>query len=60
MEWDNQGYITHLVQQDWSIQYLSYQEPPTALPTKITLNNAQLRLKLVIESWQPTSNTDKN
>lgn len=50
--WDEFGRISKLHQQGWEINYPVYSQLHTpALPSKITLRNEQLQLRLVIETW---------
>jgi len=47
------GTLAYLSEQGWQIEYLSYQtQGATTLPTKLTLQNAELKLRLVIDDWQ--------
>ena len=47
------GTLAYLSEQGWQIEYLSYQTLGTAtLPNKLTLQNAELKLRLVIDDWQ--------
>lgn len=50
---DDKKRVTLLLQQGWRIEYLSYiQVDNFDLPSKIFLNNAALRIKIVINQWQ--------
>ena len=47
------GTLAYLSEQGWQIEYLSYQTLGAAtLPNKLTLQNAELKLRLVIDDWQ--------
>ena len=52
-QWNDQGQLTKLKQDGWDIEYALY--TPVAgksLPTRITLRNAKLTLKLIVQQWQ--------
>lgn len=53
VEYDEEGRITHLVQQDWDIdfkRYVPFKE--YSLPSKIFITQPDRSLRLVITSWQ--------
>ncbi|MBS0290161.1 MAG: outer membrane lipoprotein LolB [Proteobacteria bacterium] len=50
---DNAGYLRHLVQQGWHIDYESFhKESSPFLPHKLRLQNGPIKLKLVITRWK--------
>lgn len=50
---DERGLIVHLQQDDWLINYEHYSEQNGhLLPSKITLRNEKLTLKILIEEWR--------
>lgn len=60
--WDDSGQLARLTQDGWEIQYQEYKQVPdrqpsdqqtraVSLPSKLTLRNPKLYLKLVIERW---------
>jgi outer membrane lipoprotein LolB len=52
IEFSKLGYITHLTQQGWSVEYAEYMNVNGLdLPKKIYLNNPALKLRLVIRQW---------
>ena len=52
VSWDDTGKLTKLTQDGWEIQYQEYKEVNALfLPSKLTLRNPKLYLKLVIERW---------
>lgn len=63
--WDHLGQLTRLKQDGWDIEYSLYTPVPEysavadkstaavkSLPTRITLRNAKLTLKLIVQQWQ--------
>lgn len=51
--WDNVHHLTQLNQDNWDITYLEYGNiNGIDLPTKMTLRNATIRVRLVIRQWQ--------
>jgi len=59
--WDNAGKLTKLVQDGWEIEYLEYRDTDGhQLPSKFTLRNPKLYLKLVIERWDTSNNLRVN
>lgn len=47
------GTLAYLSEQGWQIEYLSYQTlGATSLPNKLSLQNAQLKLRLIVDDWQ--------
>lgn len=59
--WDAQGRITRLRQHGWEVDYQEYK--PVAgrqLPSRLTLRNPQLYLKLVISRWDIPDTTITN
>ena len=56
--WDEQGRLSTLKQDDWQIQYQNYTEQHGYfLPSKVTLRNDKVYLKLLIENWENVSNS---
>jgi outer membrane lipoprotein LolB len=52
LTWDDAGHTLSLNEADWAIAYQHYQASPAAfLPHKLTLINARVQLKLVVEKW---------
>lgn len=52
LTWDEAGHTLSLNEADWAIAYQQYQASPTAfLPHKLSLKNARVQLKLVVEKW---------
>lgn len=52
-QFDTEKHLTTLIQQGWRIQYLNYTPVNQMdLPSKMTLNNAELNVKIVIKHWQ--------
>jgi outer membrane lipoprotein LolB len=50
---DAQGYLGSLVQSDWTVTFTGYmQTPEGALPQKLTVARANVRVRLIIESWR--------
>jgi outer membrane lipoprotein LolB len=50
--WDEQGFLNKLQQDGWEIQYENYTEQNGHyLPSKISLRNEKVYLKLLIENW---------
>jgi len=50
---DTRGYLSHLNQQGWNIQYENYfADKSPALPGKLQLQNGNVKLKMIITSWQ--------
>lgn len=55
--WDEQGHLSTLKQDGWEIHYQSYTEQNGySLPSKISLKNEKVNLKLLVETWSITSN----
>lgn len=53
LRYAHDGTLAYLSEQGWQIEYLSYQTLGTAtLPNKLSLQNADLKLRLVIDDWQ--------
>ncbi len=53
LQLDPVGQLAELRQLGWRIRYQRYAEfDGVALPTRLTLENAQLRAKLVVRSWR--------
>jgi outer membrane lipoprotein LolB len=50
-ELDNNGRLTFLEQQGWKIFYEHYHDQHPQLPSKLRLENKNIRLKMVITSW---------
>lgn len=51
---DNNGRLATLQQDDWSVQYLGYEEEDGLdLPSRIKLEGRNLQITLVIKDWQP-------
>ena len=52
LTWDEAGHTLSLNEADWVIAYQQYQASPTAfLPHKLSLKNARVQLKLIVEKW---------
>lgn len=52
-QFDSQNHLIALRQEGWQIQYTDYTTASSVdLPTKIILVNPQLRIRMVINSWQ--------
>ena len=52
LRYANDGTLTYLSEQGWQIEYLSYETlGATTLPNKLTLQNADLKLRLIIDDW---------
>ncbi len=52
LTWDEAGHTLSLNEADWAIAYQQYQASPTAfLPHKLSLKNARVQLKLIVEKW---------
>ena len=50
--WDEAGHTLGLNEADWVIAYQQYQASPDAfLPYKLSLKNARVQLKLIVEKW---------
>jgi len=50
--YDDEGRITHLVQQDWEIEYMRYVPFKNySMPSKIFIKHPDLSVRLVITSW---------
>ena len=50
--WDDAGHTLSLNEADWVIAYQQYQaSPDTFLPYKLSLKNARVQLKLIVEKW---------
>lgn len=51
------GYLSHLLQQGWQIQYQSYaEESAFPLPNKLHLQNGEVTVKMVVKSWKMLPN----
>lgn len=47
------GTLGELQEQGWQIEYLAYQQVGNAiLPSKLSMKNSELKLRLVIDEWQ--------
>ena len=52
LTWDEAGHTLSLNEADWAIDYQHYQaSPDTFLPHKLSLKNARVQLKLIVEKW---------
>ncbi|MCF8193269.1 MAG: lipoprotein insertase outer membrane protein LolB [Candidatus Methylopumilus sp.] len=52
LTWDEAGHTLSLNEADWAIVYQQYQASQTAfLPHKLSLKNARVQLKLIVEKW---------
>lgn len=52
-KFDSYNHLIFLQQQNWQIQYSDFKAIKNIdLPTKIFINNPQLRIKIVIKEWQ--------
>ena len=52
LTWDEAGHTLSLNEADWAIDYQQYQaSPDTFLPYKLSLKNARVQLKLIVEKW---------
>jgi outer membrane lipoprotein LolB len=52
LTWDEAGHTLSLNEADWVIAYQQYQASPDAfLPHKLSLKNARVQLKLIVEKW---------
>jgi outer membrane lipoprotein LolB len=52
LTWDEAGHTLSLNEADWVIAYQQYQaSPDTFLPHKLSLKNARVQLKLIVEKW---------
>jgi outer membrane lipoprotein LolB len=52
LTWDEDGQTLSLNEADWAIGYQQYQASPTVfLPHKLSLKNARVQLKLIVEKW---------
>ncbi len=52
LTWDEAGHTLSLNEADWAIDYQHYQaSPATFLPHKLSLKNARVQLKLIVEKW---------
>ena len=50
--WDEAGHTLGLNEADWVIAYQQYQASPDSfLPHKLSLKNARVQLKLIVEKW---------
>ncbi|MBA2410199.1 MAG: outer membrane lipoprotein LolB [Gammaproteobacteria bacterium] len=50
---DVRGRLKHLEQSGWSVDYQAYQDAePIALPGKIAVTGHDLRVKLIVETWE--------
>jgi outer membrane lipoprotein LolB len=48
-----QGSLDSLAQSDWTVTFSGYaQTPDGALPRKLTVDRGNVRVKLIIDSWQ--------
>ncbi|MGZ8252592.1 MAG: lipoprotein insertase outer membrane protein LolB [Methylophilaceae bacterium] len=58
---DDAGKLLKLSQDGWEVEYLEYREVDGhPLPSKLTMRNPKLYLKLVIEHWDTSDNTQVN
>ncbi|MBM3351477.1 MAG: outer membrane lipoprotein LolB [Betaproteobacteria bacterium] len=58
--WNEQGLLTTLQQDGWSIEYQNYNDHNGyLLPGKIILKSEKVNLKLLVESWGDISATNK-
>ncbi len=52
LTWDEAGHTLSLNEADWVIEYQHYQANSAAfLPHKLSLKNARVQLKLIVEKW---------
>jgi outer membrane lipoprotein LolB len=52
LRWDEAGHSISLNEADWAIAYQQYQASPDVfLPHKLSLKNARVQLKLIVEKW---------
>ena len=52
LTWDEAGHTLSLNEADWAIDYQQYQASSAAfLPHKLSLKNARVQLKLIVEKW---------
>ena len=52
LTWNEAGHTLSLNEADWVIDYQQYQaSPATFLPHKLSLKNARVQLKLIVEKW---------
>ncbi|HSH72171.1 MAG TPA: lipoprotein insertase outer membrane protein LolB [Methylophilaceae bacterium] len=59
--WDESGKLTKLVQDGWEVEYQEYRDVSgNSLPSKLTLRNPKLYLKLIIERWDTSDNLQVN
>ncbi len=60
-QFNDQGYLKHLVQQGWNIHYENYQtQNSPALPSKLNLQNGKVKLKMIVTNWKSLSKTTEN
>jgi len=53
IEYDNEGRITHLIQQGWDIKFLRYIPFENySMPAKIFIKHNEFSLRLVISDWE--------
>ena len=53
MQWDSSHRLIHLNQSGWTIDYLRYSAVHQIdVPTKLTLENLRLKIKIIINQWQ--------
>lgn len=53
IDYNNDGTIATMQQEDWNIEYLAYQTHNSALmPRKLRATNGDLKIKIVIKEWQ--------
>lgn len=53
VQWDAQGRLQHLAQNDWQIDYQRYLEKDELmLPQKLRLQRDSVSVKLIIDDWQ--------
>jgi outer membrane lipoprotein LolB len=53
---DEKGQASKFNQDGWEISYIQYQsESQPALPSKINLRNPKMNVRIIIESWDTSS-----
>jgi outer membrane lipoprotein LolB len=51
---DNEGRLTQLQQSSWQVRFLRYRQVQEwQLPDKIFIENGEMRVRIVIQDWQP-------
>ena len=56
--WDEKGQLSKFTQDGWEISYMQYQsENQPALPSKINLRNPKMNVRIVIERWDTSPQT---